>query len=153
ARLDEAMRGGRWLMARGVLEGELKPAASALGSQLMRLIDFNASQGAVMAKRIDHLGRRAIVLAVGLGSIRVLLTVFTALLAWRVVRRYTTLVERRAEELELFAGRVAHDVLGPLGAAALAMEAAERDTAHSSRTQRVLASGKAGLKRARVIAD
>jgi len=70
-----------------------------------------------------------------------------------VVRRYTALIERRAEELELFAGRVAHDVLGPLGAASLALDVAAREAPPGSRTERLVGSGRAGLRRARVIAD
>ena len=69
------------------------------------------------------------------------------------MRRYTELVERRAEELELFAGRVAHDVLGPLGAASLALDVAAADAPPGSRTARLVGSGRAGLRRARVIAD
>jgi signal transduction histidine kinase len=152
-RLDDAMERGDWNTARAVLETELKPAADRLDLTVQRLVDINAGWGATLAARIDGLGRQSVLLATALDGISVLLTILTALMVWRVVRGYTSLVERRAEELELFAGRVAHDVLGPIGAATLALDVAEREAAPGGRTARIIASGRGGLRRARTIAD
>lgn len=153
ARLDAEMARGDWAAARTVLEGEVKPAAEQLDRALMALIEVDAGEGSRLARKIDGLGHRSVTMAIVLDGASLILTLFAALLIRRVIRRYTSLIERRAEELELFAGRVAHDVLGPLGAATLALEAAERDLPHESRSRRVIASGKSGLRRARMIAD
>jgi signal transduction histidine kinase len=147
------MDGGDWRTARATLERALKPAADALDTTLLAIVRFDAENGARLARHIDALGRRSIATAVTLDAVSVLLTLFAAVLAVRTVRRYTSVIERRAEELELFAARVAHDVLGPLGAASLALDVAEREAPPGGRVQRVVASGKAGLRRARTIAD
>jgi signal transduction histidine kinase len=142
-----------WTDARSTLDTEVRPATERLDGILLRLIQRHADRGAFLARRIERLGRESIALAVGLDGVSVLLAILAALMVVRVVRRYTELVERRAEELELFAGRVAHDVLGPLGAASLALDVAAKDLAPGSRAERLIGSGRAGLRRARTIAD
>ena len=142
-----------WSEARRTLAAGVRPATERLDEILMRLIQRHAEHGAFLARRIERLGRQSIGLAVGLDSVSVLLALITALMVVRVLRRYTELIERRAEELELFAGRVAHDVLGPLGAASLALDVVAREAVPGSRNERLVASGRAGLRRARTIAD
>jgi signal transduction histidine kinase len=153
SRLDDQMSHRDWAGAHETLEKQLKPAADRLDETLLQLVEINAHEGSQLAQRIDWLGRRSVLLAVLLDGISVLLTLLTGLLLWRVLRKYTSITERRAEELELFAGRVAHDVLGPLGAATLALDVAERELPAGGRQARIMASGKAGLQRARTIAD
>jgi signal transduction histidine kinase len=119
----------------------------------MQLIADHSERGAALARRIAWLGRQSITVAIGLDTVSIVLAILTAVMTVRVVRRYTALVEGRAAELELFAGRVAHDVLGPLGAAVLALDVAARETAPGGRVGRLVASGQAGLRRARNIAD
>ncbi|HEX4403945.1 MAG TPA: HAMP domain-containing sensor histidine kinase [Polyangia bacterium] len=151
--LERDIARAAWSEARTTLATEVRPATERLDGILLRLIQRHADRGAFLARRIERLGRESIALAVGLDGVSVLLAIFAALMVVRVVRGYTDLVERRAEELELFAGRVAHDVLGPLGAASLALDVAARDVAPDSRTARLVGSGRAGLRRARTIAD
>lgn len=153
ARFDGEMAAHAWSAARKTLISTLRPASDRLDQLLMQLIEGHAERGAALARRIEWLGRRSVVAAIGLDTVSIVLAILTALMTVRVVRRYTQLVERRAEELELFAGRVAHDVLGPLGAARLALDVAAREAPAGSRTERLVASGKAGLRRARLIAD
>ena len=153
ARFEGEMARSAWSDARRMLATELRPATERFDELLMHLVQRHAERGALLAERIERLGRQSIVLAVGLDTVSLLLAIATALMVVRVVRGYTDLSERRAEELELFAGRVAHDVLGPLGAASLALDIAAADAAPGSRTARLMGSGRAGLRRARVIAD
>jgi signal transduction histidine kinase len=152
-RLDRQMARNAWSEARDTLAMTIRPITERLDETLLRLVERNAARGAALASHIEILGRRSIGLAFGLDAISVLLALFTASVMIRVVRRYTRLVELRADELELFAGRVAHDVLGPLGAASLALDVAAADALAGSRAQRVIASGQAGLHRAQSIAD
>jgi signal transduction histidine kinase len=142
-----------WSEARETLAQALRPATERFDEGLMRLVERHAERGAALAQRIQRLGRQSIVLAIGLDATSLLLALFTALMVVRVERRYTELIERRAEELELFAGRVAHDVLGPLGAASLALDVAAAEAEPGGRTARLVGSGRAGLRRARTIAD
>jgi signal transduction histidine kinase len=138
---------------RRVLSSELQPAANRFDVAVMRLIDFNAARGAELADRISRLGRQSVVDAIVLDGVCLMLTVLTGFLAWRLVRRYTGLLERRAEELEAFAGRVAHDVIGPLSATSLALDVLSRGTPTPERASRAIEAGRAGLRRARLIAD
>ena len=83
-----------------------------------------------------------------------LLTIAAALLVLRFLRRYTRLTEQRAEELELFASRVAHDVLSPLGAASLALSyLTDKGNIEDPRARKMLALGLRGIERTRLIAD
>jgi signal transduction histidine kinase len=153
ARLEQIEHDADRKQVRSVLENEVQPAASRLDAAVLRLIDFNAMRGAELGRRIGHLGRQSIVNAVVFDGICVVLTVLAGLLAWRLVRRTTTLLERRADELETFAGRVAHDVVGPLSAASVALDLIRRGTASPERASRAIEAGRSGLARARLIAD
>jgi signal transduction histidine kinase len=153
ARLEQIEQDPDRVQVRAVLEKELQPAANRLDVAVLRLIDFNAAKGGELGRIIGKLGRQSVVNAIVLDAICVLLTFVAGSLAWRLVRRTTALLERRADELEAFAGRVAHDVVGPLSAASLALDLLARGTASPERAARAIESGRAGIMRARLIAD
>jgi signal transduction histidine kinase len=153
ARLEQIERDPDRLAARAILQKELQPAASRLDAAVLRLIDFNAAKGGELGRTIAKLGRQSVTNAVVLDAICVVLTLIAGSLAWRLVRRTTALLERRADELEAFAGRVAHDVIGPLSATSLALDLLARGTASPERAARAIESGRAGLMRTRLIAD
>jgi signal transduction histidine kinase len=67
------------------------------------------------------------VLSVGLDAACVVLTAFLAMSAIRAVRRHTALIEARSSELEQFAGRVSHDLRGPLTPVLMAVQRACRE--------------------------
>jgi len=153
ARLEAIERDSDRVQVRAVLEKELQPAANRLDAAVLRLIDFNAARGGELGRTIGRLGRQSVVNAVVLDAVCLLLTFVAGSLAWRLVRRTTALLERRADELEAFAGRVAHDVVGPLSAASLALDLLRRGTASPERAARAIESGRAGIARAKLIAD
>jgi hypothetical protein len=132
ARLEQIERDPDRVQVRAVLKNELQPAANRLDAAVLRLIDFNAAKGGELGRAIGKLGRQSVVNAIVLDAICVLLTFIAGSLAWRLVRRTTALLEQRADELEAFAGRVAHDVVGPLSAANLALDLLARGTASPS---------------------
>jgi signal transduction histidine kinase len=137
-----------------ILERRVKPAADALDDATVELVERNAQEANALAGRINRLGRRSIALALGLDALSVVLTIIAALLVLRFLRRYARLVEQRAEELELFASRVAHDILSPLGAASLALSyLTSKDEIDDPRARKMLALGLRGIERTRVIAD
>ncbi len=141
-------------VALSILERQLKPEADALDDAVVKVVERNAQSANHLATRIDRLGRRSIVRAAALDGLSVLLTVLAAFLVTRFMRRYTRLIEQRADELEQFAGRVAHDVLSPLGAASLALSyLTEKAGIQDPRARRMLALGQRGIERTRVIAD
>ena len=147
ARLELIERDSDRVQVRAVLEKELQPAANRLDAAVLRLIDFNAARGGELGRTIGKLGRRSVINAIVLDGLCVVLTAITAFLAWSLVRRTTALLERRADELEAFAGRVAHDVVGPLSAASLALDLLRRGTAPPERAARAIESGRAGINR------
>jgi signal transduction histidine kinase len=153
ARLEQIERDPDRAQVRAVLEKELQPAARRLDGAVLRLIDFNAARGGELARTIGKLGRQSVINAIVLDALCLLLTFVAGSLAWRLVRRTTGLLEQRADELEAFAGRVAHDVIGPLSAASLALDLLARGTAAPERAARAIESGRAGIMRARLIAD
>ena len=137
-----------------ILEQQLKPEADDLDDAVVKVVERNAQAANHLAGRIDRLGRRSILRAAGLDGLSVLLTILAAFLVTRFMRRYTRLMEQRADELELFAGRVAHDVLSPLGAASLALSyLSEKGGIQDPRARRMLALGQRGIERTRLIAD
>jgi signal transduction histidine kinase len=96
-------------------------------------------------------------LAYELDALSAALAVVAAWLAWRTIRQVArvqeesrAIVERRAEELEQFAGRVAHDVLSPLGAVAMSLGIAERS---APQAKEIIARGLESLSRVRRIVD
>jgi signal transduction histidine kinase len=96
-----------------------------------------------------HLERTELVLDV----LAALLTVAVAILAVRALRQYASVLHERnrlqamrAAELEQFAGRVAHDIRGPLGTASMALELCLAD-APLDETRARLERGARGISR------
>jgi signal transduction histidine kinase len=153
ARLEQIEPDPDRVQVRAILLHELRPAANRLDAGVLRLIDFNAAKGGELGRTIGTLGRQSVRNAIVLDAICVLLTLIAGSLAWRFGRRTTALLEQRADELEAFAGRVAHDVVGPLTAANLALDLLARGTASPERVGRAIESGRSAIMRARLIAD
>ena len=152
-RIEESDQSGDHIGVQVALEKELQPSANRLDAAVLRLIDFNAARVRELGGTIDRLGRRAVINAIVLDGISLALTLATAFLAWRLGRRYTALLERRSEELEAFAGRVAHDVIGPLSAAGLALDLLARGSVSPERAARAIEAGRSGIRHSRLIAD
>lgn len=107
----------------------VEPAVRSLVQASLQAIDFNADYGQVLATEIGESRRRTALVAGGLTGLSVLLGMAGGLLLHRQARRRRILIderlrllEDRATELEQFAGRVAHDIRGPLSGASLAIE-------------------------------
>jgi len=84
-------------------------------------------------------------------AIAVALTLRSARRAEAVAERGRASLERRADELEAFAGRVAHDLLSPLMAIGLALDLAQRQggEANGPTTRAALTRASGTLQRAR----
>src|SRR5262249_8694675 len=123
-------------------------------------IDFNARTAHDLAMHVEQLRHRAMLVAFGLDAIAILLTIVAGLLALRAVRQSTAMIEahsrladQRAEELEQFAGRVAHDILSPLSTASVVLGVLERQTPPSTKTREIVGRGQASLERVKRIVD
>jgi len=96
--------------AREDLDTELRPASSAAGEAIASLVASNATAAEEVARDIDHVRKRATALLFVLDLACVCFAVALASIAVRAARA----MEVRSSELLSFAGRVAHDIRGPL---------------------------------------
>jgi signal transduction histidine kinase len=119
-RLDAAMTGALEPLRRGDMrEGRARFAATEklfddLDTTVGRILEVNRSYARATTVEMDGCARRALVLSVALGLLGVAFAATAATLAVRAVRREERLLRRRAEDLDQFAGRVAHDIVNPL---------------------------------------
>src|SRR5262249_18377502 len=130
ARLDAGdLEGAKRAQAR-----EISPLIEQADSVLERLIKLNAKNARELGLEIGHARRRVARISYALHALAAGFALLLMALSFRAARQQLRLIdernrlaERRAEELELFAGRVAHDIKNPLGALALRVVAAQRD--------------------------
>jgi signal transduction histidine kinase len=134
-------------------------AVDAAIANMRNIIQLNAENGAIQATEIERARARTNRIAIGLDVLSAVLTLIAAGLAVRTLRHYervreehNRLVASRAEELEQFAGRVAHDVLGPLAATSLAIQTARRKVA-DDKLRDSLERGARGVDRVQTIVD
>ncbi len=136
ARFDESVRRTRELVDAGDVPQAtrrfarvVEPAAGRLLDAAVRAIEFDAQYGRQLAARIKEIRHRTLWLANGLTAFCVALGVAGALFIERQARSrraaalaYAKFLEERADELEQFAGRVAHDIRNPLSSAKMGAE-------------------------------
>lgn len=153
----EQARGGQRAKAQATVDADVRPAADATGVAARELVEYNARATEQAAHRIEAARMQGRRIAWELDLVCAALAIGAALLALRVVRQthdvqveHHRLVERKAEELEQFAGRVAHDVLSPLSAVSMALAVVERAP---ERSEEALGRAKASLARVRGIVD
>jgi signal transduction histidine kinase len=119
--------------ARQLSRREVHPRAAKAAEGLERLIDRNADELSQSTKRISRLRARIAavsyvlqLLATAVGAGLLLLSA-RAMHAWAAVAdERRRLAEERAQELEQFAGRIAHDLKNPLTAMSLRVVLAEQ---------------------------
>jgi signal transduction histidine kinase len=126
----------------------IEEAQNALGD----IIDFDVRQVAQHAVRIQEAWRSALWWDILLSAVGLMSALLSTLLAARVVRRNVRRQTVRAEELEMFAGRVAHDLLSPLTSVGLALEVAATSTPEG-RARNLIDRGAATLQRVRRLVD
>jgi signal transduction histidine kinase len=121
--------------ARALWHEEMLPAVERLDTSLEQLIEHNAAYARVRAQEISRVRHSAAMTGLCLGVMSVLLAGAATVLAFETLRRHeravaerNLLVKARADELEQFASRVAHDIKSPLGAVGLALQVARRSS-------------------------
>lgn len=135
--LDEAeaqwARGSDNLTARAVEFERLSRRRAELSHRLEELIDFHAGAIRDRTAAIRRERDRALDGAAVLGVISIIAAAIATLLVLRAMRQHAMLttehrhiLETRADELEAFAGRVAHDLRNPLGSMALVIAIAQQ---------------------------
>jgi len=159
-RVLEQSRSGAADAAMRTLSREVHPLADEAATIAGRLIDFNAQQAQKTAEEIEVVHARAGRLALWMDAMSAILAAIAAFLAVRAVRQvhrvqqeHQEVLQRRNEELEQFAGRVAHDILSPLTSAGLALSLAENARTPQDHIQAAAQRGSASLQRVRRIVD
>jgi len=140
------------------LSNEVRLLADEAVAAASKLVEADARTAEDAALRIEQVHRRTDRMALQMDLLCVILAGIAAWLVLRAVRQARRIqeehrenVERRAEELEQFAGRVAHDVLSPLASVGLALSLAQKS---GSPTQQSAAQrGTSSLQRVRGIVD
>lgn len=115
------------------LRRELDASMAQLSLDLVRASEFNASIARVAADEVSRMSTRYLPMGALILVITGAAAVLTLAQTYRAVERAhalaaqsLTALELRAEELESFAGRVAHDLLSPLMTVSLALDMANR---------------------------
>ncbi len=126
---------------------EVIDAGDALLTGTARAIELNAGRGREAAERIREVRQRSVWGASVLNGVcgllaLVLVRIIQRQLAARrtIVEAHTRFLEEQAEELELFTGRVAHDIRNPLSAARLSAELAARKSSEADVRARIEAA-------------
>jgi signal transduction histidine kinase len=128
-------------------ETELEPAARDADEALSTLIRFNHDQGKRTALEADLTWSRLRRLSIVADVLCALISGTVAWLGFRSTRRFMSMQKQRADELEAFASRVAHDVRGPLMPALFTLQMFERDFATDEKRRPSIERGIRSLKR------
>jgi signal transduction histidine kinase len=145
--------------ARTFLEGPLLDDFSTLSDAVGDAIELNAKFSGDLAFQIRQERKTSARLAALLDVGCVVLTLLATILLLKSMRSYAALLERhrmieaeRVVELEQFAGRIAHDILSPIGTVALAMEMADRVN-DPGQKKRALDRGRSSIARVKRLVD
>jgi len=141
-------------------EDSLLIGIDELVSQISQGVDVNMDEARRLALGIERartIGLRAL-WALNIASI--LIAALAATLAIRALRAYRTLrdshtklLSERADELEAFASRVAHDILSPLGSVSLGLDLALGENASNPRAASVLTRARTNVQKVKTIVD
>jgi signal transduction histidine kinase len=117
---------GETAAAEAVRRERIQSVVPKADSGLAALLTLNHEAGKKAALDADATLHRVRFTSYVLDGISASLAVVLAVLTLGTMRRYSSLLRRRADELDAFAARVAHDVRGPLGPALLALGTVKR---------------------------
>src|SRR5439155_6534424 len=153
----EQARGGHRDLAQETARNEVFRLADAAGAAANDLVQYDVEAAEKAAQRIEAARRRGNRTAWQLDAFCAAIAAFAAFVTIRALRQihrmqqaHQNLTERKAAELEQFAGRVAHDILSPLSAVSMAMGIVEKSPAHSADS---LERARSSLSRVRRIVD
>ena len=153
----EQARGGYLDQAHQTVRTEVRSRGDLAAAAAHELLSYDVRAAESAAQRIEAARARGNRMAWQLDALCALLAAFAAWLTFRAMRHvhrvqqeHHALVQRKAEELEQFASRVAHDVLSPLSAVSMALGVVERNPAQS---REALEHARSGLFRVRGIVD
>jgi signal transduction histidine kinase len=131
-----------------------KPAIDRVDAGLLDAVALNARSAADLSAEIASIKRAARSWGIALDALSLLFSAVAAVLVIRVVTRFVRAMDARASDLELFAGRVAHDIRSPLQSVALALDVTrERHPELDPKTTSMLERGVRTLQRVGQLVD
>jgi signal transduction histidine kinase len=146
--------------ARATADRVVRARANQAASLLRQLVTFNAAHASESSARIQATRHRVVVVAAVLDVVTVLFTGAIALWIWRIFRSFSRLQqahaelqERRADELELFGRRVAHDLISPLSSLTFCLTAFKRPAESDPKLANALERAKQCVTRAQRLVD
>ncbi len=132
----------------------LDASGDAFGAAITRDIELNAQRSHALALSIASAQKRSMLIAFALAALCAAITVGGAAALRRVMRQRAALaeerrrlIEARATELDQFAGRVAHDILSPLGTVGLALQTTTMSGLDDARRTQLAERGTSAIKR------
>jgi signal transduction histidine kinase len=124
-------------------------ASGELDTLLQHIVVINAEQGERVGLHLTALRREIVMRTMLVDGMVSLLAGAGTLIAILMWRRSTRAIQERSSELDLFAGRVAHDLLSPLNAVTLGLKAAEAHVGDEPAGIRVLERSTRAVARVR----
>jgi signal transduction histidine kinase len=141
-------------------DGDLRASVDAMDEGIRALVDINSKAAHLSVVHIGETRRRNTWITLGLDTLSVIIAGLAAWIATRAVKRqaaleraHAELLERRAEDLELFAKRVAHDLLSPLSALSFSLAMVRRAADKGQNVAEPIGRAAACLKRAQRLVD
>lgn len=159
ARLCEISSNDR-LAGKAFFEADVRGAIERTDAALDRFLSLHAAEAQAEAVRIARIRTESVRLAFGLDALCVLFSAAAAFVAVRALRNqraaervHAKVLETRADELESFARRVAHDLLGPLSALSANLSVMKRSCDQGLSIDEPLRRSLASLKRSQRLVD
>jgi signal transduction histidine kinase len=141
-------------------ERDVRSGVERTDAAFDRILALNAAQAHAEVTRIAHVRTGAIRAALGLDLLCMVFSALAAFVAVRALRRqraveevHEEMLETRAEELEAFARRVAHDLLSPLSALSFTLATVKRNAERGLPVDEPLQRSVACLKRSQRLVD
>jgi signal transduction histidine kinase len=125
----------------------LFPTVSRADAALARLVELNRGAGTAAASEADRAWARVRRFSFAADLVCAAMTGLLAWLAFRGTRSFMAMQEVRAQELEAFASRVAHDVRGPMTPALFALQMLDREVVEDKRLHSYTQRGIRSLRR------
>jgi signal transduction histidine kinase len=146
--------------ARMTADREVRSRANSAARLLRELVHENSEQAGASSTSIQETRRRATTAAAVLDTITVALTIAVAIWLWSVFRAFSRLqaehaklVEQRAQELEVFGSRVAHDLMSPLSSLTFCLSAFKPAAAGDPKLEDAMRRARQCVVRARTLVD
>jgi signal transduction histidine kinase len=139
--------------ARAIVEDEFHPASARADADLWDLVDLNVAEAEARARAIESTRTHAVRYSLALDGLVASVSGVLALVAFTVLHRSSRALAEKSSELEQFAGRVAHDLRGPLGTITIVLGQLRRSVGPADPMVRRLDRADEGVCRAEALLD